>query len=161
MERNDKHYTPAQAKEKIFRYCAYQERCHQEVKNKLYEYGLHKNDVEELLTELILEKFVNEERFAKAYAGGKFRMKQWGRNKITRALDARNVSSFCIKAGLREIDDEDYLRTLTTLLERKVLQVTDANAFKRREKVALYAIAKGYEPDLVWAMVKELIPIPK
>ncbi|MEX1240145.1 MAG: RecX family transcriptional regulator, partial [Cyclobacteriaceae bacterium] len=111
--------TPHQAKEKIQRYCAYQERSHQEVRNKLYEYGLHRTDVDEMITSLITEGFLNEERFAKAFAGGKFRLKKWGRIKITHALEAKGVSSNCILIGLRELDEDAYVRILRELLKEK------------------------------------------
>src|SRR5688500_923655 len=97
--------TAQQAKERIQQYCAYQERSHLEVRNKLYSFGLYRGDVDEILAGLITDGFLNEERFAKAFAGGKFRMKKWGRIKITHALESKGVSSNCIRIGLREIDD--------------------------------------------------------
>src|SRR5689334_25253039 len=93
---------------KIYRYCAYQERSHQEVRNKLFELGLYQSEVDELLSRLITEGFLNEERFAKAFAGGKFRMKKWGRLKIINELELKGLTRNCIKSGLREIDDGDY-----------------------------------------------------
>src|ERR1051325_741378 len=105
-------YNPAGAFLKISHYCAYQERSHKEVRNKLYEYGLHKNEVEELVTRLITEGFLNEERFAKAFAGGKFRIKKWGRNKIVYELEALGVTPRCVRAGLKEIDESEYRKTL-------------------------------------------------
>jgi regulatory protein len=151
-----KKYTPAQAKEKIQFYCAYQERSHHEVRNKLYEYGLYSYEVEDLLSQLITDGFLNEERFAKAFAGGKFRMKKWGKIKIVNDLEAHGISKNCIKAGLKEIGDEDYLNTLTALLARKNEILVEENEFVRRDKLAKYAIQKGYEPDLVWRLIKEL-----
>lgn len=150
-----KKYTPAQAKEKIQHYCAYQERAQNEVRNKLYEYGLYSNDVEELISGLITDGFLNEERFAKAFAGGKFRMKKWGRNKIVHELEARGISKYCIKAGLKEIEDADYYKTLAHLLERKSEIIEEENIFVKRDKLSKYAILKGYEPDLVWKFLKE------
>src|SRR5687768_10604150 len=98
-----KKLTKQEAETKIQRYCAYQERCHQEVRGKLYEYSLFKDEVEDILTNLITEGFLNEERFAKAYAGGKFRMKKWGRLKIIHELEIKGLSKNCIHAGLKEI----------------------------------------------------------
>ncbi len=151
-----KFYTPAQAFEKISRYCAYQERSHKEVRNKLYEYGLHRGDVEELLSKLITEGFLNEERFAKAFAGGKFRMKKWGRNKIVHELESHGVTPKCIKKGLAELSDADYKKTLRGLLVKKLDLTKEPNLFKKRDKVARFAIGKGYESELVWAVVKEI-----
>lgn len=151
-----KKYTPAQAKGKIEYYCAYQERSHHEVRNKLYEYGLFSSEVEELLSQLITDGFLNEERFAKAFAGGKFRMKKWGRIKIVQDLEAHGINKNCIKAGLKEISDEDYENTLTSLLKKKNELIDDKNEFARRNKLAKYAIQKGYEPDLVWTLIKKI-----
>ncbi|MBX2961339.1 MAG: RecX family transcriptional regulator [Cyclobacteriaceae bacterium] len=150
--------TPEEARQKILRYCAYQERSHQEVKNKLYEYGLFTNDVNELIAYLITEGFLNEERFARMFAGGKFRMKSWGRLKITRALEAKGVSKNCIRLGLSEISDEGYSEALIRILEKKNDQALEENLFVRRDRLARYAIQKGYEPDLVWGALKQLLP---
>lgn len=153
-----KKITPNEAKGKIQRYCAYQERCHQEVKNKLYEYGLYSNEVDQLLSELITEGFLNEERYAKAFAGGKFRMKKWGRIKITHALEAHGLSKNCVRIGLKEIDAEDYQITLNALLEKKSIEIEAENLFEKRDKLSKYAIQKGYEPELVWASLKQILP---
>jgi regulatory protein len=153
-----KKLTPAEAKGKIQRYCAYQERNHREVRNKLFEYGLYGNDVDQLLADLVLDGFLNEERYAKAFAGGKFRMKKWGRIKIVNALEAQGLSKNCIKIGLKEIDNEDYLSTLNLLLEKKGEEVAEENIFAKRDKISKYAIQKGYEPELVWKSLKQLFP---
>jgi len=144
-----------QAKQKALRYCAYQERSHQEVKNKLYEMGLYTSEVDELLTYLITEGFLNEERFAKAFTGGKFRIKKWGRIKITRALESKGLTRNCIRIGLKEIEEEDYYQTLANLLKSKVAELDGDNIFVLRDKASKFAIQKGYEPDLVWKVLKE------
>jgi regulatory protein len=151
-------YSPREAKEKIQRYCAYQERAHQEVRNKLYEYGLNRNDLEEIMVDLITDGFLNEERFAKAFAGGKFRMKKWGRIKITHALEAKGLSSNCINAGLSEIPNEDYEATLRELLKKKMNEVKGENVYILRDKLSKAAILKGYEPELVWKTLRLLLP---
>lgn len=153
-----KKYTLQEAREKIRRYCAYQERCHQEVRSKLYEYGLPRHSVDELLAELITEGFLNEERYARAFAGGKFRMKNWGRLKISHALEQKGLTQNCIAAGLSEINDEDYYDTLREVLVRKLPSLSDDNIFTRRHKLAEYAIRKGFEPELVWELVPKLLP---
>ena len=150
-----KNYTPTQAREKIRHYCAYQERSHQEVRNKLYSYGLHSSDVEEILIDVISDGFLNEERYAKAFAGGKFRIKKWGKTKIKHELEANGLTKNCIKAGLMEIDEKDYQATLITLLKKKMEQQEGDNAFLKKDKAAKYAIQKGFEPELVWQMLKE------
>jgi regulatory protein len=152
-----KSYTVSESLARIYRYCAYQERSHQEVKNKLYEFGLTTDEVEELLTKMITEGFLNEERFAKAFAGGKFRIKKWGRVKIIRELESQGLTKRCISRGLDEIELSDYRKTLKKLLLKKAEQTTEENLFKKRDKVAKYAIGKGYEPEMVWEMIKDLV----
>ncbi len=152
-----KKYTPAQSLAKIQNYCAYQERSHKEVKNKLYEYGLYSNQVEELISQLITDGFLNEERFAKAYAGGKFRIKKWGRVKIKHELKALGLTKYCIQRGLNEIESADYSKTLKTLLKKKLAESKEQNPFKKRDKVARFAIGKGYESELVWEYIRDLV----
>lgn len=153
-----KRFTPTEALTKIQRYCAYQERSHKEVRNKLFEYGLFASQVDELLSRLITDGFLNEERFAKAFAGGKFRMKKWGRLKIKNELEFMGLTKNCIQRGLNEIEQTDYKTTLKTLLRKKSAAIQETNLFKKRDKIARYAIGKGYEPELVWEYVRDLVP---
>jgi regulatory protein len=153
-----KQLTPEEAKAKIFRYCAYQERCHQEVRNKLYELGVRNPALDELITYLITEGFLNEERYAKAFAGGKFRMKNWGRIKIVQHLESKGLSKNCIRAGLKEIEEPDYQQSLLKLLTKRLQQASGESIFIRRNDAAKYAIQKGFEPDLVWEKVKIALP---
>ena len=141
---------------RITRFCAYQERSHQEVREKLSELGLNTEDTDALLARLITDGFVNEERFAKIFAGGKFRIKKWGRIKIEHALQSHNISSRCISIGLREIDGEDYTRTLTQIISSKAETVRRDDPYQKWDVVSKYAIGKGYEPDLVWNIIREL-----
>ena len=143
--------TSTEARIKIAKFCAYQERCHQEVRDKLYRYGLNKEEVELIIYELIQNDFINEERFAIAYSRGKFIYKKWGRNRILLELKRRKISDYCIKKGMREIDEEDYFNTLKELIDKKFKTVKSENAYQRKHKVALYMIQKGYEADLVWS----------
>ncbi|SKC76148.1 regulatory protein RecX [Ohtaekwangia koreensis] len=152
-----KRLSPSEAKQKIYRYCAYQERSHKEVRDKLYEYGLYKSDVEDILSTLITDGFLNEERFAKAFAGGKFRMQHWGRLKIVNELEGKGLTKNCIKIGMKEIEDDAYIQTLREILQKKSRQLEEKNPFIKRDKVARYAIQKGFEPELVWTHVKELV----
>lgn len=156
MENKRKKLTPQQALQKIYNYCAYQERSHKEVRNKLYSYGLWGSEVEDLLTRLITEDFLNEERFAKSYAGGKFRMKKWGKIKIERELEAHGLTPRCIKIGLKEIEESDYQATLAAIIEKKWNVLDESNLFKKKDKTARYAIMKGFEPNLVWQVIKSL-----
>ena len=147
-------FTPEQATPKIKQYCAYQERCHAEVKEKLYAFGLYKKDVEQLMSQLIEENYLNEERFAIQYAGGKFRMNQWGRIKIKYALKQKQVSDYCIKKALKEINESDYKKTLQKLAEKKLKTLkTETNIFIKKKKLQDYLLQKGYEGELVRGLV--------
>ena len=136
--------------EKARKYCAYQERSQQEVRDKLYDWGLHRNEVEQCIAELVSENYLNEQRFAIAYAGGKFRIKEWGRIKIKLALKRKKVSDYCIRKALEEISNKDYRKTLGKLLLKKNKEVKESNPLKKKYKVAQYAISRGFEPEMVW-----------
>ena len=147
-------FTPNQALPKIKQYCAYQERCHAEVKEKLYSFRLYKNDVEQLIAQLIEENYLNEERFALHYAGGKFRMKQWGEVKIKHALKQKQVSDYSIKKALKEINEDDYMAALNKLAEQKLKTLKgEKNIFIKKRKLQDFLLQKGYESDLVREVV--------
>jgi len=136
----------------------YQERCHSEVRNKLYELGCTSVDVEKHLTDLIEANILNEERFAKSYARGKFRMKQWGRVKIIQGLKLKKISDYCIKKGLTEIDGEEYDAVLAKLAERKVYEIrNDKSKLSKKMKLYRYLVQKGFERDIVSEIVSKLI----
>ncbi|MGN6194080.1 MAG: regulatory protein RecX [Ginsengibacter sp.] len=129
-------FTAEQAVSKIKQYCAYQERCHAEVRDKLYSFGLRKTEVEEIISELITENYLNEERFAIHFAGGKFRMKQWGKIKIKQALKAKQVSDYCIRKALKEIDSKEYQKTFQKLAEQKLKTLkSERNIFIKKRKM--------------------------
>jgi regulatory protein len=139
---------------KIKHYCAYQERAHAEVKQKLYGYGLYKNEVEELMSQLVEENYLNEERFAIAFAGGKFRIKQWGKTKIKYELAQKQVSAYCINKALASILDEDYEKTLAKLAAEKLKTLKDEkNIFTKKSKLQNYLVGKGYEFEVVGKLV--------
>ena len=146
-----------EAKLKVASFCAYQDRYQQEVRDKLYSYGLIPPDVEELLSYLISEGFVNEERFAKSFAGGRFRLKKWGKSKIENELVRRKISQYCIKKGLKEIDDKEYFKTINTLISRKSEAIFEQNPFKFKKRLAAYLIRKGFESELVWDILNDKI----
>jgi regulatory protein len=155
LQPKKKKYTPAQAFLKAQLFCAYQERYQQEMRDKLYEWGLFPDAVENVIAQLITDNFLNEERFAKAYAGGKFRIKKWGRVKIKLELKKRNISEYCIRKGMQEIDDEAYLQTLKKLIEKKNKETKEKNPLVRNSKVARYVASRGFEQDLIWDVIKE------
>jgi regulatory protein len=134
----------------IQHFCAYQERCHSEVRSRLLQLGFRGEDLEEAVAALVADDFLNEERYAKAYCGGKFRVKQWGRNKIRQSLQWKQVSDYCIRKGMEEIPEEDYHRTLRGLALKKWEELNaEKNAWIRKQKVQRYLLQKGYEADLV------------
>jgi len=145
-----------QALQKARHYCGYQERCHQEVKEKLYSFGLKKQDVETALATLIEEDYLDEERFAVQFAGGHFRLKRWGREKIRYELKQRQVSDYCIKKALAAIDEDDYLKTLGKLAAEKSGTLKEETAFVRRGKLQDYLVRKGYEQDRIAAVISNL-----
>jgi regulatory protein len=145
---------PKLALEKMKNWCAYQERCQQEARNKLYDFGLWPEAVENIISDLITENFLNEERFAKAYAGGKFRIKKWGRLKIKAALKQKKLTEYCIKKGLKEIDENDYYKALEKILENKARKIGEKNLIRRNYKLLQYAYGRGYEQDLVMEILK-------
>lgn len=149
-----KFYTPAEALGKLRKFCAYQERSHQQVRSKLLDLGIHGNDLENLMVKLIEEGFLNEERFAIAFAGGKFRIKNWGRKKIEQQLKAKGVSAYCIGKAIKEIDEGDYKKSLRKLLQKKAASLKGKNVFENKQKLSNFLIGKGYEPEMVWEGVK-------
>ncbi len=146
---------------KACNFCAYQERTQQEVRDKLYELGLFTDEVEDLICTLIEENFINEERFAKTYAGSKFRIKKWGRLKIEKALKDKRISSYCIKQGMAEIEEEEYLQTLSNLLQKKYESLNESNTYIRKNKTAQYLLSKGYENYLIWEKIEEMMQSDK
>lgn len=142
-------FTPAQQLEKMRRYCAYQERSHQQVRDKLYEAGLHGEDVEEIITALILENFLNEERFARSYARGKFRMNGWGRVKIVQGLKQHRVHPNGIRAAMTEIGEDEYRDALRTILQQKQRTLKESHPLRRKTALMRFAAQRGFEGDLV------------
>ena len=146
--------TREEALKKLQRYCAYQDRCHKEVRSKLLDLGVYGHDLEEVIVALIEDNFLNEERFAKSFVRGKFRMKQWGRSRIVQELKLRKVSAYCIRKGLEEIEEDVYVETLDKILTKKADQLKEEDPFKKRAKLASYAIRRGFESKLVWERIK-------
>lgn len=134
---------------KIQSWCAYQERCQQEVRDKLYDYGLWPEAVENIISILIETNFLNEERFAMLFARSKFNVKKWGRIKIRIELKQKRISDYCLKKAISQIDDNDYIITLRKLIEIKRTLIIEKSAIRLKLKLLNYALSKGYERDLV------------
>ncbi|MDQ2719238.1 MAG: RecX family transcriptional regulator [Bacteroidota bacterium] len=150
-------FTPQQSVPKIKQYCAYQERCHSETRDKLYSFGLNKKEVEEIISILITENYLNEERFAILFAGGKFRMKSWGKVKIKHALKFKQVTDYCIKKALKEIDDKQYKKTFQKIAEQKLKTLqSEKNIFIRKRKLQDFLLQKGFENEMVKEAVNNI-----
>ncbi|GAB3828150.1 regulatory protein RecX [Hymenobacter jeollabukensis] len=155
--RKRKTYTPGEALQKIAAYCAYQERNSKEVEDKLRSYGLDEDEAGEILIRLVREKLLDDERYARSFARGKHRLKKWGRRRIRMELKQRGLSEFCIKAGLSEIDGDEYYQNLKELLERKNALEKEPNPHKRRQKLMAYATQKGYEGEFIQDALREVL----
>ena len=144
--------------QKAASYCAYQERTQDEVRQRLKKWNVWGEDADEIIAELISSNYMSEERFAKTYAGGKFRMKNWGKMKIKQELHRRGLSDYSIEKGMKEIGDAAYLTGLKELLAKKklLLDKTETDKFKLKQKLARFALGKGYESELVWKVIEEM-----
>jgi regulatory protein len=150
-----KYLTKEQALQKLKHYCAYQERCHSEVKEKLYNLGVWKKEHDEIISTLIEENYLNEERFAIAFASGRFSIKQWGRVKIKYELKQKQVSEYSIKKALKQIDEAGYIVTLKKLAEEKYASLKAEQYLIRKKKTMDYLIGKGYEMELVRGVMEK------
>ena len=150
-------YTKSQALEALQHYCAYQDRCHKDARQKLRELRMFGEEAEQVICDLIAEKYLDEERFARSFARGKFKIKRWGRAKITRELKQRDISAYCIKKAMTEIEDEDYLQTLEDeLLRRNRIEKKGLHPYLKRRKLADYMFQRGYESFLTWEAINRL-----
>lgn len=140
----------------IRRFCAYQERAQQEVRDKLYEYGMTKDEVEEILSDLISENFLNEERFAFQFAGGHFRIKGWGKVKINHALKQKRVSPYNIKKALESIDLDAYDKTLNALALKKWNSLKGERGLSKMAKTQAFLYQRGFEPQLIQPILQKL-----
>lgn len=131
-------------------WCAYQERAHVEVRNKLFEWGVYPSEVDQIISTLIGDNFLNEERFAMAYASGKFRIKKWGRIKIKYALKLKKITPKLIQKALQSIDDEDYMAVLRHEVEKKASTIRESDANKRKFKIVAFLVGRGFERDLIF-----------
>jgi regulatory protein len=149
--------TPEQALQKLRHYCAYQERCHSEVKNKLFELGVWLQYHDSITASLVEDNYLNEERFAIQFAGGHFRVKQWGRTKIKHALKQKQVGDYCIRKAMKEIDEDDYTKTLEKLAEAKLKSLrSEKNIFTKKRKLQDFLMRKGFENEYISPLVGRL-----
>ena len=156
MKNTHKTYTVEEAKRALEHYCVYQDRCHKEVEEKLSKIGMIPEACEVVILHLIEHNFLNEERFAKSFARGKFRIKKYGKIRITQELKFRYLSDYNIKTALKEIDEREYIDTLHAIMEQKWIHTKESNIYKKQKKVGDFALRKGYESHLVYEVLKQL-----
>lgn len=146
-------YSFLEAKQKIEAYCAYQERCDFEVRQKLFSWNLNLEDVDALISDLIAHNFLNEERFTEAYVSGKFRIKRWGKVKIRQQLKLKKISAYSINKGMSVIEDDEYIKTAKELIESKSRLIKSKNQWDKINKLKRYLSSKGYETELVHELI--------
>ncbi|HLT54287.1 MAG TPA: regulatory protein RecX [Flavobacteriaceae bacterium] len=152
-----KTYTVDEALLKMQNYCAYQERCHKQVKEKLWNMHMIPQAIDHIISKLIEDNYLNEERFAKAFARGKFRIKHWGKNRIVRELKIREISKYNIESALKEIPQHEYLEAFEALAQKKLDSIMERNPLKKKKKLVDYLLYRGWEPHLVYDKANELI----
>lgn len=157
MKTPQESYTIKEATIKLMQFCAYRDRSHKEVEEKLNKMNMIPAAQEQIIIQLMQEDFLNEERFARSFVRGKFRIKKWGKIKIKQELKFREISSPIIKIALTEIEQEKYTATLYELAEKKLDLLKEPDSFKKKRKLADFLLRKGYESNLVYEVVKELL----
>ncbi|WP_111682446.1 regulatory protein RecX [Winogradskyella tangerina] len=152
-----KTYTVDEAQKILENYCAYQERCHKEVKVKLKEMKMIPEAIDKIIVSLIEQNYLNEERFAKAFVRGKFRIKKWGKMRLLRELKFREISKYAINVAMQEIDDAEYDSVLDELIQMRIHQVTEKNIYKKKKKVADYLLYRGWESHLIYEKMNKYL----
>ena len=152
-----KSFTVDELKRKLENYCVYQDRCHKEVEQKMREYKLIPEAREMILLSLMKDNFLNEERFAKSFARGKFRIKSWGKQRIVRELKFRDISAYNIKTALKEIDKKEYLQTIYRITENRNEVISESDIYKRKQKLIGFLMRKGFESELIYKVVAEVV----
>ena len=150
-------YTLNEALKKLEQYCAYQERCHKEVQQKLKDMGMIPEAIDVVVAHLLEHNFLNEERFARTFVSGKFKIKKWGKRRLTLALKQKDITKYNINLALGIISDEEYIGTFNTLAENKLETIKETNTLKKKKKLADYLLYRGWEPHLVYDKVNQLI----
>lgn len=150
-------FTVDEIKRKLENYCVYQDRCHKEVEQKMREFNLIPEAREMILLSLMQNNFLNEERFAKSFARGKFRIKNWGKQRIIRELKFKDISAYNIKTALKEIDEQEYIETIYRITENRNEVISEPNHYKRKQKLIAFLMRKGFESELIYKVVNEVI----
>ncbi|WP_299382635.1 regulatory protein RecX [uncultured Lacinutrix sp.] len=157
MHQKLKSYTVAEAQKKLEHYCAYQERCHKEVRQKLKDLNMIPEAMDIIIVHLLEHNFLNEERFAKIFVRGKFHIKKWGRFRLTQELKRKDISKININAALREISDDEYIGVFNDLAEKRANMILETNKLKKKKKLIDYLLYRGWESHLVYQKANELV----
>ncbi|MCE2613368.1 RecX family transcriptional regulator [Flavobacteriaceae bacterium D16] len=157
MKPSRQSYSVEEALKKMGRYCAYQDRCHHEVRQKLWEMNMIPEAIDHIMAYLIEHDFLNEQRFAESYTRGKFRIKNWGKVRIVRELKQRDISQFIIKHSLRQITDQEYHKVLDGLARKRLEALANRTRMEKKQKLASYLLYRGWENDLVYDKIRELL----
>lgn len=152
-----KSFTVKEITRKLEQYCVYQDRCHQEIERKMWEYRLIPEAKELILLHLMEHNFLNEERFSKSFARGKFKIKKWGKQRIVNELKFKDISAYNIKTALKEIDEEDYLNTIISITEKRNAVISENNHYKRKQKLIDFLTRKGFELNLIYKTVETVL----
>ncbi len=152
-----KYFSIEEIKRKLERYCVYQDRCHKEIETKLKEFVLIEEARNQIILHLLEHNFLNEERFSKSFARGKFKIKNWGKQRIIRELKFRDISEYNIKTALKEIDEQEYLSTIYTIADKRNTFINEPDFYKRKKKLIDFLIRKGYEFELIFETVKNVL----
>jgi regulatory protein len=154
---NYKTYTVEEALSRLQNYCAYQERCHQEVHNKLKEMRMIPEAIDQIIVDLINNNYLNESRFAQTFVNDKFRLKSWGKYRLVSELRKKGISKVNINFAIEKIDYKEYVEVFNALAEKRLLQINETNVLKKKKKLCDYLVYRGWESDLVYSKASELI----
>ncbi|MDG1039868.1 MAG: regulatory protein RecX [Polaribacter sp.] len=152
-----KYFSIEEIKRKLERYCVYQDRCHKEIETKLKEFVLIEEAKNQIILHLLEHNFLNEERFSKSFARGKFNIKYWGKQRIVRELKFRDISEYNIKTALKEIDAENYISTIYRIAEQRNSLINETDFYKRKKKLTDFLVRKGYEFDLIFEVLNTVL----
>lgn len=141
---------------KLQYYCSYQDRCHKEIKEKLKSFKISSEELNEIVSNLIKDNYLNESRFSKSFVRGKFNIKNWGKVRIVNELKLRNISIYNINLGLKEIDDQDYINKLEDIFNKKLSSLRNLNSNLKKKKIISYLLYRGWESNLIYSKANEI-----
>ena len=153
---NVKDFTNSEIESKLQHYCSYQERCHKEVFEKLKTFNIKYHEINQIISNLISDNYLNESRFAQSFVRGKFNIKNWGKIRITNELKKRNISSYNIKLGLKELDEQDYLNKFEAIFKKKMSSLKESSIQTKKKKIVSYLLYRGWENHLIFTKINEI-----